>query len=96
MRNHGPSWLRRHAIQIAAQLPENPKDALAVLGYVQEIVDKFLSPQGEQSGRRAGSVLSFFQPVGHSPSQPVLDPKIEPIKGQAGESLDKKDGNFIA
>lgn len=37
------AWRRRHAIQIAAQLPESTEDAIAVLGYVREIVDTFLA-----------------------------------------------------
>ena len=96
MRNHKPSWLKRHAIQIAAQLPENPKDAVAVLEYVKEIVDKFLSSECEQSGRRTGPVLSFFQSGSHRSSEPVLGAKIQPIECQSGETLDKKDGNFHA
>lgn len=99
MRNHGSSWQKRQAIQIAAQLPDNPRDALAVLEYAKEIVDKFLSPNGEQAGGlrgRAAPVLSFFQSGSHRSGQPILDAKIEPIEGQAGKSLDEKDGNFVA
>jgi len=29
--SHEKGWHRRHAIQIAAQLPEDPKDAMVVL-----------------------------------------------------------------
>jgi hypothetical protein len=39
--------IRRTALQIAAQLPPEPKDALAVLRLAQEIVEKFFgSPPG--------------------------------------------------
>lgn len=31
--------LRRYAIQIAQQLPENKEDALALLRYIRELVD---------------------------------------------------------
>jgi hypothetical protein len=34
--------LKRHAIQIAAQLPEREEDALAVLEYAKTLVRSFL------------------------------------------------------
>lgn len=37
--------LRRLAIQIASQLPEDAAEALAVLDYVREVVDTFLRPK---------------------------------------------------
>lgn len=37
------AWLKRQAIQIAAQLPENRDDALAVLEYASQLVSEFLS-----------------------------------------------------
>lgn len=37
------AYLRRHAVQIAAQLPEGREDALAVLSFASEIVERFLS-----------------------------------------------------
>lgn len=36
------SWLRRQAIQIAAQLPEKREDALAVLAYAKTLTEDFL------------------------------------------------------
>lgn len=36
------NWRRRHAIQIVAQLPENPDDALVVLELAQQLVRGFL------------------------------------------------------
>jgi hypothetical protein len=35
-------WLRRQAVQIAAQLPDGRDDALAVLRYANELVTRFL------------------------------------------------------
>lgn len=35
-------WLRRQAIQVAAQLPEKREDALKVLDYARELVIEFL------------------------------------------------------
>lgn len=37
------SWLRRHAIQIVAQLPENTDDACIVLELARELVESFLA-----------------------------------------------------
>ena len=42
------SWHRKHALMLAAQLPENTNDALAVLEACREIVQKFLDPAGDQ------------------------------------------------
>lgn len=39
------NWLRRHAIQIAAQLPESPEDAILVLELARQLVEGFLKPQ---------------------------------------------------
>ncbi len=36
------AWHRKHAIQIAAALPESHEDALIVLDLAREIVEKFL------------------------------------------------------
>jgi hypothetical protein len=58
-------WLRRQAVQIAAQLPENPDDAIRVLDLAKSLVDGFLRPQ-ETLSRLAGEVLTF--PVSASSS----------------------------
>lgn len=39
------AFLRRQAVQLAAQLPEKPADALAVISYMKEVVDAFLAPR---------------------------------------------------
>ena len=36
------AWQRRHAIQIAAALPEDRENALLVLDLARELVDSFL------------------------------------------------------
>lgn len=51
-------WLRRQAVQITAQLPENPDDAIRVLDLAKSLVDGFLRPQ-EALSRLAGEVLPF-------------------------------------
>lgn len=40
----GKLWIRRHAIQIAAQLPEEYGDAIAVLRATERLVNEFLAP----------------------------------------------------
>lgn len=44
-------WHRRHALQIAAQLPENCDDALAVLRCAIELVEEFLAAREPQERR---------------------------------------------
>ena len=41
-------WQKRHAIQIASQLPDDPQDALAVLAYAKVLVEQFLCTTGPQ------------------------------------------------
>ena len=58
----GEAWHRRHAIQIAAALPETREDALAVLELARELVDSFLhGPQRpvEPLERERGVVVSL-------------------------------------
>lgn len=53
----GEAILRRYAVNLAAQLPENVEDAAKVLTYCQEILRSFLTirqpevEQGDQPGR---------------------------------------------
>ena len=55
-------WRRRHAVQIAAQLPDDPQDAIAVLDHAKSLVEKFLAPRAPQDGSvvvfRAADALS--------------------------------------
>lgn len=39
-------WLKRQAMQIAAQLPESGPDARQVLAYASELIGGFLAPSG--------------------------------------------------
>ncbi|WP_048756600.1 hypothetical protein [Afipia felis] len=43
------NWHRRHAIQIAAQLPEDAKDALIVLDLAKSLVETFLDDKEDQA-----------------------------------------------
>ncbi len=48
-------WLRRQAIQVAAQLPEKREDALRVLEYARDLVTEFLMktrPEPDPDGER--------------------------------------------
>jgi hypothetical protein len=56
------AWQRRHAIQIAAALPEDRENALLVLELARELVDSFLyAPQRpeEPLERERGVVVSL-------------------------------------
>ncbi len=37
------AWRRRQALQVAAQLPDNPKEALTVLRHAETLVRSFLT-----------------------------------------------------
>ncbi len=37
------AWQRRQALQVAAQLPDNPTEALAVLRHAETLVRSFLT-----------------------------------------------------
>lgn len=64
MAKHNDAWRRRHAIQMAAQLPDQYDDAVAVLGLLKEIVDNFLAPEAESNNAprrldQEGSLVAF-------------------------------------
>ncbi len=49
--------LRRHAIQIVAQLPENQIEALTVLDFCRDLIQGFLA--GYPQDQRSSVVLAF-------------------------------------
>jgi hypothetical protein len=51
------AWHRRHAIQIAAALPETTEDALIVLQLAKELVEQFLADHPRDRDR--GTVVSL-------------------------------------
>jgi hypothetical protein len=53
-------WLRREAIQIVAQLPDDESQALMVLEYARQLVIGFLAEHQPQASRRedAGDLRS--------------------------------------
>ena len=53
------NWQRRHAVQIAAQLPENLDDAIEVLELAKQLVEGFLRPQPVLDRATGGDVVAF-------------------------------------
>jgi hypothetical protein len=56
------AWHRRHAIQIAAALPETGEDALIVLELAKQLIESFLYaplPPETPVGRERGVVVSL-------------------------------------
>jgi hypothetical protein len=63
MSQHIEAWHRRHAIQIAAALPETVEDALIVLELAKQLVERFLyapqRPEPPGGARERGVVVSL-------------------------------------
>jgi hypothetical protein len=64
------AWLKRQALSICAQLPENSDDALKVLAYSVEIVNKFMMPGKvpHKAARKAQGALLSLVGTSASPS----------------------------
>jgi hypothetical protein len=67
------AWHRRHAIQIAAALPETGEDALIVLDLARELIETFLyapqRPEPPRGARERGVVVSLkLAPIEGGPS----------------------------
>jgi hypothetical protein len=62
------AWHRRHAIQIAAALPEDAEDALIVLELAKQVVERFLAapqrPDLSLLDRERGVVVSLLPKSG--------------------------------
>jgi hypothetical protein len=76
---HG-AW-KRHAIQLAAQLPERQEEALLVINYMKELVEGFLAP--DQPRRPALVVLEG------GASAPGASPSDFCIEGDSKSALPK-------
>lgn len=50
MKSGNDGWRKRLAVQLAAQLPERPEDARAVIEYLSEILRDFISRPREAGG----------------------------------------------
>jgi hypothetical protein len=53
------AWHKRQALMLAAQLPENIKDARLVLEALSELLDTFLEGQPQDEPEMASNVLPF-------------------------------------
>jgi hypothetical protein len=66
--NEGPvdrdreRWLKRQAIHIAAQLPEDSRDAHEVLRFAEQLVGVFLDAPKDAPGCPKPVVLKFEKP----------------------------------
>jgi hypothetical protein len=49
-------WQKRHALQIASQLPENLEDALLIPRYAREIIERL---HNDEPPSASHSVLAF-------------------------------------
>ena len=56
------AWHRRHAIQIAAALPDTVEDALLVLELARQLVEGFLSGSPQPEATKA-PVVTHLRPV---------------------------------
>jgi hypothetical protein len=79
-------WLRRQAVQLAAQLPDGRDDALAILRYASELVTGFLERDPLTVGHRpVGHRLCLVEDLPQVPRQlnggpsPIAKP--EPVEG---------------
>jgi hypothetical protein len=50
--DHSEAWRKRHALQIAAQLPDNVFDAEAILDYARELLDSFMRDRERTAPQR--------------------------------------------
>lgn len=57
--SHGDQWRRRLAIQIVSELPEDADEALRVLAYAKELVEKFVIADRHMNGNQEAAVLPF-------------------------------------
>ena len=51
------NWYKRHALQLACQLPDNAADARAILREVQSIVDTWLHVEPEPAQNNVLTLL---------------------------------------
>jgi hypothetical protein len=52
-------WLKRMALQVVMQLPDDTGDALRVLAYARHLVEGFLSEDDIEGKKPAAAVLPF-------------------------------------
>jgi len=73
-------WLRRQAVQLAAQLPDGRDDALAILRYASELVTDFLEADALVPGhRRVVERLPQLPCQLNGNTSPIAEP--DPVRG---------------
>lgn len=55
-------WRRRHALQLASQLPDDLDDALAVVDLTRELLLEFLQRPHAQPAAQSAPVVSMVRP----------------------------------
>jgi hypothetical protein len=70
--------LRRRALEIVTQLPENAVEARMVLNYARELIDGFLAAQSPPGGSRPSlrAIAVDRSPIAPSSIHPVERPGI--------------------
>jgi hypothetical protein len=58
-------WQKRHALQLASQLPDDPEDARAVIRYLTQLVD-LVEQLSEPAPQVSRPVLAFHKPLADS------------------------------
>ena len=51
--------LKRMALQIVGELPENPRDALMILDYAREVIENFLIAEPREREPESGNIVPF-------------------------------------
>lgn len=51
-------WLRRQAVHIVAQLPENEEEALKVLSFARELIIQFVGEDADGRDRRVIALIA--------------------------------------
>jgi hypothetical protein len=72
-------WLRRQAVQLAAQLPDGRDDALAILRYASELVTDFLEADPQAPGLRLVERLPQLPCQLNGNASPIAEP--DPVQG---------------
>lgn len=75
---HKDMLLRRRAVEIVTQLPEDSVDARAVLTYARQLIDDFLTTHSAAGGRTPNlrAISNDREPVSFSSIQPTDRPGI--------------------
>jgi hypothetical protein len=56
-------WLRLQAVQVIAMLPENEEEALRILAYAQELLQRFVADGQECSVAASPRPVTVLRPI---------------------------------